>query len=148
MLIYFVIAAGVVLTEIVLKKYLKENELDGTKIGENVRIELMENKGAAGGRFAGRPELIKQLNAILLGLCTGQLLAEMLEKRKVTVAGLGLALVIGGGLSNFLDRLRKGSVTDYLRFPKCPVKRIGRLVFNLADFSIFLGSFLLLFRKK
>ena len=60
----------------------------------------------------------------------------------------GYALLLGGGISNFIDRMKKGSVTDYVRFPKFPVKKISELVFNLSDFGIFAGVFCLLLRKK
>ena len=42
------------------------------------------------------------------------------QKGRVSVAGLGYALLLGGGLSNFIDRMKKGSVTDYIRFPEFP----------------------------
>ncbi len=64
------------------------------------------------------------------------------------MTGIGYALLLGGGISNFIDRMKKGSVTDYVRFPKFPVKNISELVFNLSDFGIFAGVFCLLLRKK
>ena len=55
---------------------------------------------------------------------------------------LGLSFVLGGGVSNFIDRLDDGSVTDFimihyneLYFPA---------IFNLADVSISLGAILIL----
>ena len=55
---------------------------------------------------------------------------------------LGLSFVLGGGLSNFVDRLDDGSVTDFimihyneLYFPA---------IFNLADVAISLGAILIL----
>lgn len=51
----------------------------------------------------------------------------------------GTGLLLGGGLSNLWERLRHGRVFDYIRFPKAP-GRLGRYVFNLADFAVFLGT--------
>ena len=51
----------------------------------------------------------------------------------------GAALLACGGLSNLVDRFARGSVTDYLRFPRLP-GRAGRLVWNLADFMILAGA--------
>ena len=51
-------------------------------------------------------------------------------------------------LQGIIDRMKKGSVTDYIRFPEFPVKKISNLVFNMSDFAIFAGIFCLLFRKK
>ena len=92
-------------------------------------IELLENKGAASGIMAKHPKILKIISAAMLCFCA-------------------LALLLGGGSSNFIDRMKKGSVTDYVRFPKFPVKKISELVFNLSDFGIFAGVFCLLFRKK
>lgn len=39
-------------------------------------------------------------------------------------------------------------MTDYIRFPEFPVKKISNLVFNMSDFAIFAGIFCLLFRKS
>ena len=111
------------------------------------RIELLENRGAASGILAKYPKILKTISATMLCFCALALGKER-QKGKVTMAGVGYALLLGGGLSNFLDRVKKGSVTDYVRFPKFPVKKISELVFNLSDFGIFAGVFCLLFRKK
>ena len=49
-----------------------------------------------------------------------------------------ILLVLLGGLSNQFDRLRRGSVTDYLQFPHRRVKKRA-LVWNLADFMLIGG---------
>ena len=59
---------------------------------------------------------------------------------------LGAGLLLGGRLANLYDRTFRGSVTDYLRFPTLPWKKIRSLVFNLADFCIFFGAALVLLR--
>ena len=60
---------------------------------------------------------------------------------------LGAGLVLGGGLSNLHERIQYGRVYDYVQFPKAP-KPFRRYIFNLADFSIFVGAVLLLFKKR
>lgn len=49
-----------------------------------------------------------------------------------------LGLILGGGLSNALDRFRFGAVTDIFALP-------GGLLFNVADMAITTGIFFLLF---
>lgn len=44
---------------------------------------------------------------------------------------LGITLVLGGVISNLLDRLLKGAVLDYFK--------LGNLFFNLADIAIIMG---------
>ena len=54
---------------------------------------------------------------------------------------LGVALMVSGAGENVLDRLIYGGVLDYLQFPK--LKWIGKIVFDLADFFLLLGSLIL-----
>jgi len=59
------------------------------------------------------------------------------------------SILIGGAWGNFLDRLIKGKVVDFLEFV-LPFKRIGRFyigstpIFNMADFFVTVGIVLLL----
>jgi signal peptidase II len=51
---------------------------------------------------------------------------------------LPTGLLLGGAVGNVLDRLREGSVTDFIKLP------LGWPPFNLADASITIGVVLLL----
>ena len=62
-------------------------------------------------------------------------------KRRTAPARLGILLTLTGGLSNQYDRLRRGSVTDYVRFPGAG-KKLRSLVWNLADFMLLGGTVL------
>ena len=97
--------------------------------------------------MAKHPKILKIISAAMLCFCALALGKER-QKGRITMTGIGYALLLGGGISNFIDRMKMGSVTDYVRFPKFPVKKISELVFNLSDFGIFAGVFCLLFRKK
>jgi len=79
----------------------------------------------------------KRLLMVLSVLGLGALWQERKE------SPLGAGLILGGGLSNLLERLRTGRVYDYLRFPKAPGK-LRRYVYNLADLAIFLGGIVML----
>lgn len=61
-------------------------------------------------------------------------------------AGCGLALLWAGGLSNALERLFLGSVTDFLLVPlrRLPLVPLSGLYLNLADLWLFFGAVLLL----
>ena len=98
--------------------------------------ELYNEKGAFG------VPLPKAVLTVLGTVCLGVL---WLMRRQSPV---GAGLVLGGGLSNLLERVKAGRVFDYLRFPKAPGK-LRRYVYNLADLAVFLGGlFLLLNRRK
>ena len=62
-------------------------------------------------------------------------------ERRTAPARLGILLTLTGGLSNQYDRLRRGSVTDYVRFPGAG-KKLRSLVWNLADFMLLGGTVL------
>lgn len=100
-------------------------------------LRALRNGGAAFG-LPIRKKLLPAVSFAALGMLWTQ--------RRRSPAGVGLAL--GGGLSNLLERLRRGSVYDYIQFPQAP-GRLKRYVFNLADFAILLGgAALALCRKK
>lgn len=96
--------------------------------GGRVRLTALWNDGAAFGLPIGRRTVLAGSLAVLLAAagCLG---------RNPAAAGL----VLGGGLSNFWERLRRGRVYDYLRFPGAPGP-LGRYVYNLADLAVFLGA--------
>ena len=53
---------------------------------------------------------------------------------------IGLAAVIGGGVSNVFDRCFRGFVVDYINVKAGPLEKI---VFNLGDAMIGTGGFLI-----
>lgn len=53
----------------------------------------------------------------------------------------GLAMILGGGMSNYTDRRNKGYVTDYVSL-NVKKKEIRKIVFNLSDVCIAAGTIL------
>lgn len=51
---------------------------------------------------------------------------------------IGAGLILGGGVSNFVDRFIHGAVIDYINFLHYPA-------FNLADIGIFCGTLLIIY---
>ena len=104
--------------------------------GGRLRLRAMWNGGAAFG-LPIRKAALPAASLAALGMLWTQ--------RRRSPVGVGLSL--GGGLSNLLERLRRGSVYDYIPVPKAP-GRLKRYVFNLADFAILLGGVCLALRRK
>jgi signal peptidase II len=99
-------------------------------------IELVNtrNRGVAFGFLPGSHLAV----TILIGVALVALLAYFALHSGQRLIWLPTGLLLGGALGNVLDRLREGSVTDFIKLP------LGWPPFNLADASITLGVLLLL----
>lgn len=91
------------------------------------------NKGIAFGFLPGRHWAITALIALALLV----LLAYFARHATLPLIWLPTGLLIGGALGNVLDRVRAGSVTDFVKLP------LGWPPFNLADAAITAGILLL-----
>lgn len=96
----------------------------------------IENKGFAGGWIANR-SLVKWISAVSLSIVAMIFIPQL--RHENTIGKTGILLVLFGGASNVFDRLRSGSVTDMIVFPH-GTKKKRRLVWNIADFMLLLGS--------
>jgi signal peptidase II len=111
--------------------------------GDTLRVQYAENDGAFLSLGASLPQKSRML--IFIGGVSLLLISAFIYL--VFASGLnpsvtaGISLVIGGGLSNLLDRIAyNGHVFDFLNLG------LGRLrtgIFNLADLAIMLGMLLL-----
>ncbi|MDO5147185.1 MAG: signal peptidase II [Eubacteriales bacterium] len=143
-MIYLKTIARVIIADTMGKEYIRNREEeDGVKtFPMGIELRRLENPGAACGIGKEDAEAVTKCSAAVLAGC-GLLLAwEAITKKKRTVRGLGLSLLVGGGLCNVQDRLAKGTVTDYIRLTRFPIKYVRELVFNLSDFCIFIGAIL------
>ena len=136
-MITLLIAGAVFAGAAVVRWYLDRSSRSETRHCKG-RVELTAvwNRGAA---FA------LPISRAVVGIASAAALVIAWRQRKRSRIGAGL--VLGGGAANLYERLRHGKVYDYVRFPHLPGKG-KRYVFNLADFSIFLGAALLFFRRK
>jgi signal peptidase II len=75
--------------------------------------------------------------SVLVGVALLVLLVYFLRHLSKPLIWLPTGMLLGGALGNILDRLRSGSVTDFVKLP------LGWPPFNLADASITLGVLLL-----
>ena len=133
---YIAIAAAAVLlaADRVLKYLSRTGKLKFES--KYLRLTHLENRGFFLGLGQKHEKLLRWLPLgvwLLAAVC----LLPQLCKRAFT-AQLGIAAVLLGGISNQWDRLRRGSVTDYLQFPHRKAKKRA-LVWNLADFMLIGG---------
>ena len=108
---------------------------EGVKILENVfHITLVHNTGIAFGLLRNKYNLSFMFFVLGLILCA---LILLHGKNHSRIGKISLSLIISGALSNLFDRLRLGYIIDYLDFRIWPV-------FNIADASITIGVFLVI----
>lgn len=101
-----------------------------------LRLTHLENHGFFLGLGQKHEKLLRWLPLGVWLAAAACLLPEL--ARRAFAAKLGVLLVLLGGVSNQWDRLRRGSVTDYIQFPHRRVKKRA-LVWNLADFMLIGG---------
>lgn len=140
MLLPLFCAAALLAADILLRVLARRGKLKGVLPGGKIQLEALENRGLAGGALANHPRFTRFLPCAallaLLALCVGELL------RGRGLCRWGAAMLCAGGLGNGAERLCRGCVTDYIRLPRLPGKRVRRLVWNLADFMLLLGGLL------
>ena len=137
-LIYITIAAIIFLLEIKIKKYIEDNKEMHKKeeiFNGNIILERYHNKGAMLNFLEKDAKLVKNISLTLLGIILLVFLF-LLPKKGDRLLKVALSLILGGALSNVYDRITRGYVVDYFSF-----KFLKKIVFNISDIVIFIGSF-------
>jgi signal peptidase II len=112
-----------------------------------VRLELAHNPGAFMSLGADLPASVRMpLFAVLVPLSILGATALALRSASSGLAILAGALIAGGGLANWLDRLvHDGTVIDFVSLGIGPI-RTG--IFNVADLAVVVGLLLLVVRPR
>ena len=113
-------------------------------------IIYIRNTGGAFGIFSGISNLYFQKIFIIITLAAIGFIGLLYWKLEAKQYGtaIGIALVMGGAIGNLIDRIRLGSVIDFLDFHYYAYHWPA---FNVADSSITIGCFVLgisIFLKK
>lgn len=113
-------------------------------LGDAIRFQLVSNPGAFLSLGASLPESLR--GALFLGLVPVMLGAVLLgfvvRSGATRIELFAVALVIGGGLSNWVDRLAHGgAVTDFV---SVGIGLVRTGIFNVADLAVMAGVALLL----
>jgi signal peptidase II len=99
------------------------------KLLPGVQLVDTRNHGIAFGFLPGSHVAV----TIAIGLALLALLVYFALHSHATLIWLPTGMLIGGAVGNVVDRLRAGSVTDFIKLP------LGWPPFNIADMSITLG---------
>ncbi len=136
-----------IISIIVLDLYTKSlvSGIDNTVILSSfIKLHTINNYGIAFSLFDGLQDGGRMLLSIAIFIILTFVSYELYKNLNSSISYLlGLSLVLGGGIANFIDRFDNGSVTDFIiihyeniYFPA---------VFNIADLSISIGAIYIIF---
>jgi len=100
-----------------------------------LHFTYIRNPGAAFGLFAEKTWFFLMITVFILFVII--YLQYTWGKENIWLS-LGLGLIAGGAVGNFIDRLQTGLVIDFIDF-----RGIWPYVFNIADAAIVIGMILL-----
>lgn len=131
------VLVGVLALDQLTKRLITDSIVPGEehKLLPGVELVNARNHGVAFGFLPGHHLVV----TVVICIALGALLVYFLRNSTRPLIWLPTGMLIGGALGNILDRLRDGSVTDFVKLP------LGWPPFNLADAAITLGVLVLLF---
>ena len=100
-----------------------------------LHITYVKNTGAAFSILQGKTAYLMTATALVLFVASIYFIKSL--KTNPLIISLALAMIIGGGIGNLLDRWRLTYVVDFIDFRVFPV-------FNVADIFVTLGCFSLI----
>lgn len=152
-LIYPLLAAGIFAADHQMKEHILKTRKEGEKeelFGGRAVLRYIRNYGFAMSAFKKNPSLVKKAAGAVNGMMAAAFARELVKPGD-KLKKLSFAMIVGGGLSNLYDRIKRGYVVDYVSF-RTGWKRLNDLVFNISDFFILGGSALYcisqIFKKK
>ncbi len=130
-----VVLLAVVAIDQLSKRAVRASITEGEERKLLPAIELVRtrNRGVAFGLLPGSHVIV----TVLIGVALAALVVYFARHAAEPLLWLPTGMLLGGALGNVLDRLRYGSVTDFIKLP------LGWPPFNLADTSIVVGVALL-----
>ena len=125
-------------------KFVVSGDNNTIIVSSFIKLHTINNYGIAFSLFDGLQDGGRLLLSIVILIILIFVAYELYKNLRSSVNYLlGLSLVLGGGVANFIDRFDNGSVTDFIilhyeniYFPA---------VFNIADLSISIGAIFIIF---
>lgn len=144
-LVFLTLTLCMALVDIAVKSYIEVSVKKGEErsvLRGRVRIRRVHNKGMCLSLFEDSPQLVKGLGAAVTIVLTIYHCFTLMRKGRY-LKKAGLSLMAAGAFSNTFDRLVRGYVIDYVGF-QTKWEKITKITYNLGDFFIAAGAFLLL----
>ncbi len=115
-----------------LTKFIVRNTIErGESVPEGwpVRLVYYTNSGAAFGILQGATTLLAITSVLGIGLIVIYIMSPGFARPLMRA---GFAFMLGGAIGNLIDRVLRGEVDDFIKFPNFPA-------FNVADSAINIG---------
>lgn len=122
-------------------KYAAKAELESQPprelISSVLELRYVENTDVGFGLLRWVPEGVRRPLLLVMGaLAIGALVVMLLQRSATLATKVALVLILGGALGNYLDRLGRGYVVDFIHLRHWPV-------FNAADVWLSAGLVLM-----
>lgn len=138
-MLYILIAIGLFAIDWKIKNYVEQNHKVGDKkdiLNGKVTLKKQYNKGFCLNVLEDNANIVKKVSAFVFALLVFAFFLILPQKKKC-LKKLGLSMCLGGAASNVLERFKRGYVIDYFSIN---FKSLKKIVFNLADIFIIIGS--------
>ena len=103
---------------------------------------VTNNSGIAFSIFSTSGDFI-QLMLILIILCALLFLFNEFRNSRIPTQKNALIFILAGGVGNFIERVYRGAVTDFLHLR---IESFSFFIFNLADLFISVGAVVIIFQ--
>ncbi len=140
------IMIGVFLTDSFIKMKIEKSTRLPKKICKGrLKLQRFHNRGMMLGWGKGKQKIVAICSVVFV-LVASALFVMTLGTKGNVLLKVGLSLLLGGAFSNTYDRIKRKYVVDYISF-EVKWKWFSRIVFNVSDFCIIAGAFLICFSE-
>lgn len=133
-------AAAVLAAEAIIRRRI--NALPATtfplRVGPRVQLRRAHNRGLLCSKLAQKPRAAAALQTVSAAALAA-MAAVCVCRRSGTALQIGMGLMLGGALANLVERWARGAVTDYVYLPRAVIPFFRRIIWNVADLSVFAG---------
>lgn len=137
---FLISALSVFVPDQYLKHRIRRDKNLPRPLGRYMILRYSKNRGMFMNLLENHPRLVSILTGsvlILLSIFS----FFVCRSNSSRFFRLAMGLMLGGAASNVYDHLTCGFVTDYISF--CHPSILSHIVYNLADFAVFLSAFLI-----
>ncbi len=152
--LYFIMAIVIFIVDFVSKELIDIYMLDAgvhtiPVLGSILRFEFVKNPGIAFGMLNNLPALVTSIVEVMIPIivCVAMVLISTLmcsfDMKKNRISLICFSFILGGAIGNFVDRLMRGYVTDFISMGFTENIRFN-YIYNVADAFITIGVFIMI----